>query len=72
MNGHLTSVFIWIINALISLIVLLIGFIVKQHLNSDKEHRESIEKEVGKIRDRIHKVEGTTANIMGLIKAKDL
>ena len=71
MNGYASGLVFWALNILVGLVAALIGVILKMHLNSDDEHREEMKEEIERLRDRLHKIEGTTSGIVAMITVDD-
>lgn len=56
MNGYPLAVLIWLVNGLLFIVSVLIGMVVKQHLNSDKEHQVRTDKEIDLLRSKVHDI----------------
>ena len=54
MNGSLTTILTAAVTFLLSIVVALIAFILKQHQRADDEHRRRIDKEIDLLRQRVH------------------
>lgn len=54
MNGFSAAAVLWLLNMLLGLLLVVIGFAVKMHMKSDDEHRERIDKELERVRQRLH------------------
>lgn len=61
LNGHLTTLLLWVAGGLVTLLNVTVGFAIKQHMNSDKEHRDRTDKEIDKLRNRMHEAENRIA-----------
>lgn len=54
MNGFGSAAVLWLLNMLLGLLLVVIGFAVKLHMKSDDEHRQRIDKELDRVRQRLH------------------
>lgn len=54
MQSDVGAEIVWVLDKLIWLIAILIGFIVKRHLDSDAEFRSKVEGEINKIKEKLH------------------
>jgi uncharacterized membrane-anchored protein YhcB (DUF1043 family) len=56
MNGYLTTALLWLAGALIAVVNVVVGFAIKQHVKSDEEFRERTDKEIDKLRTKVHEL----------------
>lgn len=63
MEGAALKVLVGVLGALLSLSVALIGIILRQHEKSDEEHRARLEKEIERMRQRIHDYGGMIVDL---------
>ena len=56
MNGGSAGVLLWAVNILLGMVIALIGVIMRMHTQSDDEHRNRLDKEIGLLRQRLHDI----------------
>ena len=54
MNGGAAGIMLWAVNALLGIVILLIGFIVRLHSKNDDERYKELRQELLRVRDRLH------------------
>jgi hypothetical protein len=67
-NGSAVPVLIWVINALFSLVIALIGLMLKMHSDSDAAHHARTEKEIEKLRERLHNHGNRVAEVIARLR----
>lgn len=67
-NGGAASFLLWVINGLLGFIVILFGVILKMHRDSDIEHQKRTDKEIEKIRERLHNHGNRVAEVIARLR----
>lgn len=70
MNGSASNLILYIVNGLVGLVVLLIGVVVRQHQKADEDHKNRMDKEIDRLRSRLHDAESKLAGIEMLKNSK--
>lgn len=71
MNGFSSAAVLWLLNMLLGLLLVVIGFAVKMHMKSDDEHRERIDKELERVRQRLHDALNDIAGLKAIEYMRD-
>lgn len=71
LNGGTASFLLWIINGLLGFIVILFGVILKMHRDSDAEYQVRTDKEIEKIRGRLHNHGNRVAEVIARLRWMD-
>lgn len=71
MNGFSSALALWVLNTLLGLLLVVVGFAVKLHMKSDDEHRERIDKEIERIRQRLHDALNDVAGLKAIEYMRD-
>lgn len=53
MNGNTVPLLLYLVNGLLAVLSILIGFIVRTHLKHDEDHRKSVDDEIQRLRQRL-------------------
>lgn len=67
-NGGVASLLLWVINGLLGFIVVLFGVILKMHRDSDLGYQQRTDKEIEKIRERLHNHGNRVAEVIARLR----
>lgn len=70
-NGGVASLLLWVINGLLGFIVVLFGVILKMHRDADAEYQQRTDKEIEKIRVRLHNHGNRVAEVIARLRWMD-
>lgn len=70
-NGSAIPLLIWVINGLLSVVVILIGLVLRMHSSSDAEHQARTDKEIEKLRERLHNHGNRVAEVIARLRWMD-
>lgn len=72
MNGFSSGLLLWLLNFLLGLLLVVVGFAVKLHIKSDDEHRARIDKEIERIRQRLHDALNDVAGLKAIEHLREI
>lgn len=71
MNGHITSLLVWVASGLVGLAGVLFGVVMRMHASRDDERYVSITKELDSLRARMHNTENTSSRTETRLRWQD-
>lgn len=71
MNGNTVPILLWIANAMMGLVIFLLGAVLKMHSDSDKDYKDRTDKEIDLLRKRGHDIGNKVSEILTRIRWLD-
>ena len=68
MNGNTVPLLLWAVNGLLGVVIMLLGYVLRLHKDSDEENRQRFDREIDTLRVRGHDLSAKVAALEMMVR----